>query len=515
MTAAATAPTAPAAKFPPNAAFGPRLATGLAGIFIAAMMSGLNSRVGALSLPDIRGHLGFDMDGASWINTAYSAGELVAMPLAAWLAVTVSLRRLHLFLLGLCALIAAVLPSVRDLPLLIGLRGIEGLASGMMIPLLMMAALRFLPPSIRLHALALYALTATFAPNIAIWATGLWADQVSDVRWAYWQVIPLALLAAPLVAWGIPQDPPKYDRFKRANGFGMLFGVVGMILVAIGLDQGNRLDWFNSPLVVCTLGAGAAFVGFYLFTEWHHPEPFLKLQLLQRRNLGLGFSIFFCLIIVFLSGSLLPMTHLARVWEYRALQSAPIGLLIGLPQLVLAPAVAICLYQKWADARHFMALGLLLIALSCLLGSRLTSAWIWEQFIVIQMLQAVGQPLAVVSMLFLATSVVQPMEGPSVAGTVNVLRAFGALLGSAVVTRFMDLRGRFHAEMLIDQVGRTADSVYHPMATAELAASLRTQAGVLASADTYLLLGGLAVLLIPCAFALKYIAPPHISSSRH
>src|SRR3546814_6241230 len=75
-----------------------------------------------------------------------------------------------------------------------------------MIPVLMMAALKFLPPHIRLHGLALYALTATFAPNLSIWLAGHWTDGLFDWRWVYWQILPLAAIAALLIGWGLPKD---------------------------------------------------------------------------------------------------------------------------------------------------------------------------------------------------------------------------------------------------------------------------------------------------------------------
>ncbi|SAH84481.1 MFS family transporter [Bordetella ansorpii] len=503
---AATPAGASLAPQPSAAAFGPRLAIGLLGIFIAAVMSGINSRVGSLALADLRGNLGLGIDEASWLSTAYSAGELIAMPFAAWFAVTLSLRRFHLMMLAVIVAIAIVLPWARSLELLMALRAVQGLASGALIPLLMMAALRFLPPSLRLYALAIYSMTATFSPNVAIWLTGLWTDRLSDLRLVYWQVVPAALLAAPLVAWGIPQDPPRTERFKEANGFGMAFGALGLALVAVTLDQGGRLDWFQSPLIVCAAVCGAACLGMYLLTEWHHPAPFIKLQLLERRNLGLGFTIFFFLVAILLSGSLLPVSHLTRQWEYRALQSAPIGLLIGLPQLVLAPAVSLLLYRRWVDARFTLALGLLLIAGACLLGSHLTPEWMWREFLVPQMLQAVGQPLAVVSMLFLATSVVQPTEGAYVSGIVNLLRALASLAGSAAVSRLMELRERFHAEMLLDQLGgASARGLHEPPA---LGAVIHQQAAVLSLADAYRVLGVAALLLIPCALVMRYVPAP-------
>src|SRR3546814_8865456 len=56
-------------------------------LLIAAMMAGLNNRVGALALADVRGALGFGLDDASWLTTVYSAGEVIAMPFSAWFAI--------------------------------------------------------------------------------------------------------------------------------------------------------------------------------------------------------------------------------------------------------------------------------------------------------------------------------------------------------------------------------------------------------------------------------------------
>src|SRR3546814_8882453 len=90
----------------------------------------------------------------------------------------------------------------------------------------------------------------------------------------------------------------------------MAFGVPAFALITVALDQGVRLDWFNSPLIVVSLVAGLTLLGAYLLTEWYHPAPFIKLQMLSRRNLALGFTLFICLLVVLTSGVMLPMTFL-------------------------------------------------------------------------------------------------------------------------------------------------------------------------------------------------------------
>jgi DHA2 family multidrug resistance protein len=486
---------------------------GLAGIFLAAMMAGLNNRVSALALADVRAALGLGLDDASWLTTLYGAGELIAMPFSAWFAITLSIRRFELWMLGTCTLLAVILPFIHDLNLLLVLRFLQGIASGTTIPLLMMAALKFLPPPIRLYGLAMYAMTATFAPNLSIWLAGHWTDRLLDWRWVYWQIIPLAVVAGLLVGWGLPREPIQTPRFRQANWSGMVCGVPALAMIAVALDQGVRLDWFHSSLITLSLAAGLALLIVYLLTEWYHPSPFIKLQILGRRNLGLGFVLFVVLLVVLMSSSLLPASYLGPIQNFRPLQMASIGLTVALPQLVLGPVVALLLYQRWVDARIVFASGLFLLALACFSGAHLTADWNDDQFIVTQTLQAFGQPMAVVSMLFLVTSVVQPDEGPYVSGTINALRAFGSLVGAAVVGQFMTVRGRFHAEMLLDSAALVGNSLPLAPEPSQLMGIIRQQSLVLSVADAYHVLGILALLLIPLVLRLTYIPSPDLRAT--
>ena len=350
----------------------------------------------------------------------------------------------------------------------------------------------------------------TFSPNMGFWLAGQSIDVLSDGRLLSWHSLPLAFLAMAMVFWGIPQDPVKPERLRQTDWFGMVCGVFGLGMIAVGLDQGVRLDWWHSGLICWMIGGGVIMAGVFLLSQWYFPVPFIKPQLLlQKRNLGVGFTVLALLIIVMMSGSKLPAMHLQSVWGYRNLQSAPLGLIIGLPQPILGLAVAGLLYRKWADARIVMAIGIAFIAVACLLCTRLTSDWVVEQFVLALVLEAFGQAMAIVAMLFLATSVVQPTEGPFVAGTINMMRALGSLVGNALIDQFFHLRQNFHSEMLVDRIGQFSGTIsLNPGDLAALTHSTRQQAFVLANADSYLMLGAFAVLLIPFVLCMDYVAAP-------
>ncbi|WP_019833588.1 MFS transporter [Sphingomonas sp. PR090111-T3T-6A] len=494
--------TAIAPSAPP---FGLRQFTGVMGVLVAAIMSGLTSRVSALALIDLRGGLGLGTDAGQWITTVYTAAELVATLLASWFAVTFSFRRFHIAVVLGSALVAILIPFAPGYGWLLALRTVQGLLGGALVPLLMSAALRFFPLPLRLYGLALYTMTATFAPNLALWLAPLWTDHFSSLRLVYLQALPFAAFAAWAVWWGLPQDPVRLERLRHINLLGLVTGTAALAMIAIGFIEGERRDWFHSPLIAFLLSGGAGLFLIFLISEWHHPMPFVQLQLLARRNLGLGFSIFVGLLITLLSGSLLPADQLAHVQGFRPLQIAPIGLAISIPQLVLAPFASFLLYRKWMDARRLFAFGFLLIALSCWIASGVTTGWMAREFALAQALQAVGQPMAVVSILFLATSVVQPMEGPSVSGLVNVLRAFGTLLGTTLIGSFLVDRTAAHQRGLVDRVGRIGlDGVD----LGALGERIGHQAFTLAIADAYRMLGLLALLLIPATFFMTHIPAP-------
>ncbi|MFM0340825.1 MFS transporter [Paraburkholderia fungorum] len=504
----------PAAPHP----FNSRILIGVFGVFAAAMMSGLNSRIGGLSLIDIKTAFGVGADEGSWIGSLYSAFELAAMPFATWFAVTFSFRRFHVGVVIVFTVLGLLTPLAPGFGVLLTLRCLQGFFGGLLIPVLMAAALRFFPLPLRLYGLALYAMTATFSPNIATWLSATYTDTLSNWHLVFWQIVPLAIFSIWAVAWGIPQDPVRLERLKNLDWLGLVSGVCGLVCIGVGLTQGERYDWFNDALITWLFCLGAILLFVFLLAEWFHPLPFIKLQLLHRRNLGLGFTIFIALVVVLLSGSLLPAQYLIEVHGFRTPYIAGIGLLVGVPQILCGPAVSFLLYKQWIDARHVFATGLACLAASCLVNAHVTSAWITHEFLAGQMLQALGQPMAVISLLFLATSVVQPMEGPVVSGIINMFRAFGTLLGDAMLERVFTLREKMHANVILDSAagaGMMTPSQHSGAldTLGDLAERISRQAFVLTVADAYLILGALAVLLIPLVLNLNYIRPPILNST--
>lgn len=505
-----------------------RLALGLLGVWIAALTSGLNDRVSDIALADIRAALGIGYDQGSWIISVYQAAEVAAMMIAPWFAVTFSLRRFSLIMSTGFLLSGVLLPLMTNPALFITLRVVQGLFGGALPPMLMTVALRFLPPPIKLYGLGAYALTATFGPNMAASLAAFWTDEVSWM-FVFWQVVPGMLIALVLMAWGLPQDPLRTERFQQIDLFGMLTGCSGMALVVLVLTQGERLDWLDSQLIAAMLLAALPLLIVFLINEWFHPLPLFKLQMLRRRNLMHGLLVLAGVLIVSLSGSALPSTYFAQVEGFRIAQFAPLALTIGLPQLIIAPFIAALLNIRWIDSRWVLSLGLGLLIASCMLGMQITTGWARDNFWLIQALQAAGQPMVILPVLMSATSVVAPPEGPFASAMFNTVRGFSSIAASTLVSWFVSHREQFHSSILINQAasrpwlmtapdsgqasGRypllpdgSASSVENLRA---FATQVKHQALVLGLSDTWLLLIGFALLLLLITALLpKRVWPP-------
>ena len=146
-----------------------------------------------------------------------------------------------------------------------------------------------------------------------------------------------------------------------------------------------------------------------------------------------------------------------------------------------------------------------MLALSCLGGSQLTSAWIRDDFYVLQLLQIFGQPMAVLPLLMLSTGSISPMEGPFASAWFNTVKGLAAVIATGVIEALTTARLHFHSTMLVDNLGNS------PLiqSDASLAHRLHQQALVLTSSDLYLCMAGVAVALILLIFWLPTrIYPP-------
>jgi DHA2 family multidrug resistance protein len=313
---------------------------GLFAVLMGTFISTLNGRLSTFGLADIRGAVGAGFDEGAWITTAQTVGQMFITPAAVWMGAAYGPRRVLIGASLGFAVISLLTPYSTSLSMLLAMQFLGGLASGCFIPLTLSFILLNTPPKYWAFGIAIYALNLELSLNISASLEG-WYVEHHSWRWIFWQNVPLALLMSLCLHRGIANKlittrPP-------ADGFALLAGGAGLALIYAALDQGNRLDWFNSGLVRGLMLAGALLVGAFLVHEARTPRPLLNLKVMFGPPMPSQILLTAFLRLTITATAFLIPLYLGSVRGFRALEVGQTLLWIAAPQLVLCPLVALML----------------------------------------------------------------------------------------------------------------------------------------------------------------------------
>ncbi|MFT8952069.1 MAG: MFS transporter [Gluconobacter sp.] len=508
--------------------FGMRTIIGCLGMLLAVHVAGFNEHITEIGLSDIRGAMHIGHDEGTWFISTYEAFNIAAMAFTPWFYMTFSIYRFSIFMTAVLALLSIPLPFMPDMISLCFLRAAQGLSAGCLPPVLMTVMLKYLPPPIKVFGVGGYAMSATFGPNLGGPLEALWFEHFGW-HWLYWEVIPLSAIAIAMMAYGLPKDPVHLERFMKFNWRGFFIGVPSILCVVTVLYQGDRLDWFRSPIIShLTFWGGALFVGF-LFHEWHHHSPFFRLQYWKNRNIAMAMLTLVGVLVICGLMMEVPSTYLAEVRGYRPSQTAPIALMVALPQLIMLPLTAALCNMRSVDCRYLLGIGMSCLGLAAFLGTWLTPDWVRDNFYLLQGLQIVGQPMVVIPVLMLATMSLGPADGPFISGMVNMLKGMANAVAAALFAVLLRRREQYHSNMLLDRSGNNATALAgmgNPIENAIQNTSpdtahvsrnaleifhdyLHEQSVVLALADIYLVVAVVCAVYVVLNFILpKRVYPP-------
>lgn len=424
------------------------------GAMLGAFMAVLDIQITNASLKDIQAALGATLEEGSWISTSYLVAEIVVIPMSGWLSRVFSIRWYLVVNALLFTFFSVCCAWAWNLPSMIAFRALQGFTGGVLIPMAFTIILTTLPPAKQPVGMAMFAVTAVFAPAIGPTIGGWLTENFSWEYIFYLNLIPgLALVSA--VWYGLDPQPMQLRLLKQGDWFGILSMAIGLGSLQVVLEEGNRKDWFGSSLIVRLSAIAAIFLAIFFWIEFTRRQPFINLRLLGRRNFGLA-SIVNVSLGVGLYGSvyILPL-YLTQIQGYNALQIGEVIAWLGMPQLLIVPLVP-KLMQRF-DTRLLIAVGVSLFAASCFINSTLTHETGIDQLRWALLVRAMGQPLIFVPLSSIATAGIEKEQAGSASGLFNMMRNLGGSVGIAVVGTLLTRREQFHSNRLGEAV-----SLYSP-----------------------------------------------------
>src|SRR5215475_10566771 len=331
------------------------------GATLGAFMAVLNIQIVNASLADIQGAIGAGIDDGGWISTAYLVAEIVVIPLTGWLTRVFSLRWYVLVNAFLFLGFSVLCALARDLEQMIVLRALQGFSGGVLIPMAFTIIITFLPKAKQPIGLALFALSATFAPAIGPTIGGYLTENWGWQYVFYVNLLPGALMIGMLGA-SLDRAPMQLSLLRRGDWPGIITMAIGLAALQTALEEGNKDDWFGSPFIVRLSVIAAVALTLFLVIELTSERPLLNLRLLARRNFGFGILANFLLGIALYGSVFILPVYLSRIQGYNSEQIGMVLAWTGLPQLVLIPLVP--RLMKRFDARIIIGIGFALFAAS-------------------------------------------------------------------------------------------------------------------------------------------------------
>ena len=517
MNQAATAAANPPASAPPTAI--PWL--GITAVLLGTFISTLTGRLSNFGLADIRGgvHAGFD-DGA-WITTAQTAAQMLITPFSVWAGSVYGPRQVLLIACSVFAVASLILPWSPNLPTLLALQFITGLGSGCFIPLTLSFILMRMPPKLWTYGVALYALNIELSLNISASLEG-WYVEHASWRWIFWQNVPLAVAMAACLHFGVRMYPRQ--EVGRVDVFGLTTSGLGLALLYAALDQGNRVDWLHSGLIWGLMLAGVVILVAFYIHALTCAHSWIDIRAAFRFPLPLLLLLVSLLRLSILTTAFLIPQYLTSIRGFRALQVGDTLIWLALPQILNCPLAGFAL--RFVDPRFGAGIGMIGIGCAGLMVAHtLTALWGSDQFLLSQLIQAVGQSLALTGVVYSTVLNLTVANALTFGAMIQTARLFGGEVGTAFIATFQRIREQrasnllgLHVQVGAHQVverlevyGRVVARHGHfdghsAAATELLGSSVRSAATLQSIADGFMVLPVVAGIALAC-LALLTIPP--------
>jgi DHA2 family multidrug resistance protein len=498
------------------------------GSTLGAFMAVLNIQIVNASLADIQGAIGAGIDDGGWISTSYLIAEIVVIPLSAWLAQVFSIRLYLLVNAALFLAFSVACAFAQDLQQMIVLRAIQGFTGGVLIPMAFTIIITFLPKAKQPIGLAMFAVSATFAPAIGPTIGGYLTENWGWQYIFYVNLVPGALMIG-MLWFSLEKAPLRLSLLAQGDWAGIATMAIGLASLQTVLEEGNKDDWFGSTFIVRLSVIAVISLSLFLWIELTTKRPLLNLRLLARRNFGFGIVANFLMGVALYGSVFILPVYLSRIQGYNSEQIGMVLAWTGLPQLLLIPLVP--RLMRRFDVRLVIGFGFALFAASNFMNVHMTADYATDQLFWPDIVRAIGQALAFTPLSAIATAGIERENAGSASALFNMMRNLGGAVGIAMLQTFQSKREQYHSNIVTRQVSMFAEQtreriaeltnyflshgVSDPAAASHKAIvaignRVAQQANILAFSDTFYLLGAALVVALIASLALK--KPDHLES---
>ena len=462
--------TRPRAVAPPATESTPPYPSGyvfwsMTSIVLGGYISVLNVHVINIVIPIMMSDLGADVVTIRWVVTAFMMANAVVIPLVGWISRTLGARELYIVGLAVFTGSAVLCSLVSHVWLLVGLRVVQGLGGGVIMPVTMLLMLDIYPAEKRGLGTAIWGMGASCGALTGIPLGGLVTEWLSW-RAAFFINLPPGVLALAIAVFVMRRSPR--ERGVPFDWWGFLTLSTALMTLLLALSNGQRLGWDSTSIVTLFTICGLAALAFLLL-ESYVSVPLVDLGTFRSRPYAVAIVLSLIAGAMFNGGPFLLSLFLQQTYDLSVWHTA----LIMFPSS--ASMVLFTAGTGWAtdriDTRVLMVLGYVCYGtfgvLMMIADLRLSLLAI----LLIYFGRGLGLGLSYPVLYPVGISGLPPAQGKTATTILNLCIVLGGALVVSLLAALLDQRHQIHQALLAETQALSAVGTQHGLRVFETLAT--------------------------------------------
>ncbi len=418
-------------------------------VMIGATLEVLDTSIVNVSLPHMQGSFSASRDEVTWVLTSYLVANGIMIPLTGWISARFGRKRYFLWSVVTFVIASGLCGAADSLVQMVIFRLIQGAAGAAMIPSSQAIMMETFPPEEQGLAMSVWGMgmltSPMLGPTLGGWITYNW-----NWRWNFYINLPIGIFAAIMVTIFV-HDPEHIQKSqahaRRIDYWGIVYLALGLGLLQIVLDRGQRADWFSSAWVCAFTGVAVIALVMLVYREIHFPEPILDLRIMAIPQFDLSVMLILILVLVAFGMNLLNPLFFQELLGYSPWKSGIAVLPRGFG--TLAGMIAIGqLSRRGIDTRWLVGLGFMLTAYALWSMSHWTLDVGINYVRFAMIVSGLGSGLIFPALSAATLACVSKERMGYAASLYNMMRNSGSAIGVSLVTNMLNSQEQTHQAYL-------------------------------------------------------------------
>ena len=456
-------------------------------LLIGGFIALLNETLLNIAFPQLTASLHVSTSTIQWLATAYMLIIGISVPIIAFLLENFTTKTLYMIAMLLFLIGTIFCGLSQSFPMILVFRMVQGVGTGMLIPIMMNTILAIYPPERRGAAMGFSLLVVVVAPAIGPTLSGL-VLQYLNWHWLFLCIIPFAVLAIIIGAFQITNvsslSKPKIDVLS------ILLSTIGFGGLIFGICSIESLGFLNA-IVIISLICGIVGLTLFVKRQLSLKQPMLEMRAFQFPMFSLGTVILLIAFMIPFSVNIILPTYLQsslRLTPFEAgLALLPGGILCG----IITPLSG-RLFDK-IGAKPLVTTGFAVLIVTMFLLSHISTSTSLLTIILLHIFTTMGTSL---------------INTPAQANTLNQLPQKYNAHGVAITNTLQQISAAFGSSLFIGLMGAVQTGYLSKIKSPNLS---QQRTAIISGVDTAFTA---ALILVAIAFVLSFFIKQQRSKSK-